>query len=178
MDLGILETQSTNASSKRMRMVGIADFALSADPQELLVAPNLGSCIGLTIYDPIRKVGGVVHCLLPLSKDDPIAASENPAKYVDTGVVFLLNELIKLGAQKSNLRIIAVGGSTINDKNGVFEIGKKNVMVLRKVLWKNSLLIHAEDLGGETFRTVSLSIETGIVSVRDVNGTRELGGAL
>lgn len=141
--------------------VGIAEMKISIDPAEILSAPNLGSCLGVAVYDPIKKIGGMVHCLLPSSSSDLQKAKLNPCMYVDTGVARLLEQALKNGAEKRNLTIAVAGGSAISDINNVFEIGKKNFTVLRKLLWKNNLLLEAEDVGGDHSRTISLHIESG-----------------
>lgn len=150
----------------REQYVGIAEMVFSGDPESILVASNLGSCLGVAAYDKKRKIGGMVHCLLPLSKSDPAKAAQKPAMYVDTGVALLLSELLNKGCAIQDLEINVAGGAQINDQNNFFEIGKKNHTVLRKLLWKNNLLIKGEDVGGGNSRTVSLMIETGEVWVK------------
>ncbi len=144
-------------------LVGIAQMKISNSPTEILVAPNLGSCLGIIIYDPKQKIGGMVHCLLPMSQSNPEKAKAEPYAFVDTGVVQLLNELIKKGSNKNDLLICVAGGSNINDSNNVFEIGKKNYTVFRKILWKNNLLIKAEHVGDSISRTFTLDVGTGDV---------------
>jgi len=152
----------TLATKKGMQtLVGIAQMAISDSAQDTLVAPNLGSCLGVVAYDPKKAIGGLIHCLLPLSQSNLEKAKSEPYTYVDTGVVLLLKELFARGCSKSDLVIVVAGGSNINDENNVFEIGKKNYTVLRKVLWKNNLLIKAEHVGDRISRTVSLRMETG-----------------
>lgn len=154
--------------------VGIAEMKLSTNDEDILVAPNLGSCLALVAYDSSAHVGGVIHCLLPSSASDMSKAKENPCMYVDTGVALLLSELIKAGAKKNALQMVAVGCSAINDKQSMFEIGKKNFTILRKLLWKNSLLLKAEDVGGEHSRTVSLKIATGEVWLKALGEEKRL----
>ena len=144
-------------------LVGIGEMAISDKPEDVLCAPNLGSCLGVSIYDPVQKRGGVIHCMLPMSKSNPDKAQENPCTYVDTGVVKLLSEMIQKGSSKRNLVIVAVGCSNISDTNNVFEIGKKNHTVFRKVMWKNGLLVKAEHVGDSISRTISLHVGTGEV---------------
>lgn len=150
-------------------IIGIAQMKISSDQTEVLVAPNLGSCVGVSIYDPIKKIGGLIHCLLPLSKSDPEKAAATPCMYVDTGVTKLLQDLFARGCNQKDLVIVAAGGSNINDANNVFEIGKKNHTILKKLLWKNNLLLKGEHFGDSISRTVSLNLETGKTSVK-VNG--------
>lgn len=166
------ELNSSSASKKIM--IGIAEMVISNNPEELLIAANLGSCLGVTVYDPVLKVGGLIHCLLPLSKSDQEKAKANPCMYVDTGVVMLLSEVLSKGAKKENLIITVAGGASINDSSNVFEIGKKNFTIFRKVMWKNNLLITAQDVGDHISRTLSLSIATGEVLLRKQGTVTEL----
>lgn len=155
-------------------LINIAEMKLSALPQEVLVATNLGSCLGIAAYDPQIKVGGMVHCLLPLSNADPKKAADNPYCFVDTGFAALLNELIAKGANRKHLVIVAVGGANINDSENVFEIGKRNYTALRKIMWKNGLLLHAEDIGGTASRTLFLEIGTGKCELKSEGKTKLL----
>lgn len=154
--------------------VGIAQSALSAKPDDLLVAPNLGSCLGIAIYDPKLRHGGLIHCLLPMSKSDPAKAAVKPFTYVDTGLVKLLEDLIKRGSNTRDLVIIVAGGANINDEANVFEIGKKNYTILKKLLWKNNLLLRAEDVGDNCSRTISIEIGSGRTSVKARGETKIL----
>ena len=147
-------------------LIGIAQMKISADPAEVLVAPNLGSCLGVAVYDPAKKIGGVIHCLLPLSKSDPEKAKQQPCMYVDTGVALLLEQMFAQGADRKTLIISVAGGSNISDQTNVFEIGKKNYTVLKKLLWKNNLLLKAQHVGAHCPRTMSLTIDTGAVTVK------------
>lgn len=144
-------------------LVGIGEIAISTDPDSILVAPNLGSCLGISIYDSKLKIGGLIHCLLPLSKSDLVKAKEKPCTYVDTGVTHLLEILFAKGAKKQDLNLVVAGGASINDQNNVFEIGKKNITVLRKILWKNDILIKAQDVEANYSRTISLHVGSGEV---------------
>jgi chemotaxis protein CheD len=117
--------------------------------------------VGVAMYDQQVHVGAMIHCLLPLSKSDPEKAKKNPFMYVDTGIVRMLEELASAGADLKRLTIVAAGGANINDENNVFEIGKKNITILRKILWKNNLLLKSEHLGESVSRTLSLDITSG-----------------
>ena len=144
-----------------MRTVGISDMAISQSPEETLITYSLGSCVGLSLYDAAAGVGGLIHSMLPLSKIDPAKAAANPYMFVDTGVPALLQALFDRGARKSSLVAKVAGGSAIMDESGVFKIGERNCTVLRKLLWKNDILVSGEDTGGSVPRTMSLSMATG-----------------
>lgn len=153
-------------NSMPQTLIGIGEMVVTNNPHHVLTAPNLGSCVGVAAYDPIAKVGGMIHCLLPLSTSNKEKAKETPTMFVDTGVVKMLNDLVSQGAELRRLVIAVAGGSNINDTNNVFEIGKKNYTVLRKVLWKNNLLIKGEHIGESFSRTISLSMSDGKVRVK------------
>jgi chemotaxis protein CheD len=143
------------------RTVGISEMQISQDPGDVLATYALGSCVGVSFYDPQAHVGGLIHCMLPLSRIDPGKAERNPFMYVDTGVPALLQALFNLGAQRKTLIAKVAGGSKIMDANSVFNIGERNHTVLRKVLWKNDILVAGEDVGGTAPRTMYLHMDSG-----------------
>ncbi len=153
-------------AGKATNIVGISKMAVSTEPMDVLVTYSIGSCIGLTLYDPVACAGGLIHCMLPLSRIDPLKARENPCMFTDTGIQALLQALFDRGARRRNLVAKVAGGSRILDEKGLFNIGEKNYYVVRKVLWKNDILIAAEDIGGTAKRTVSLYMATGETTVR------------
>ena len=146
--------------------VDISDFKILKSPGDVLVTYALGSCLGITLYDPVAGVAGMMHSMLPLSKIDRNKAQAKPAMFIDTGVPRLFREAYKHGATKENLIVKVAGGSRIHDDNGHFRIGERNYMVFRKILWKNNVLINAEDVGGSKSRTLYLEVESGQVSIR------------
>ncbi|MGQ9610292.1 MAG: chemotaxis protein CheD [bacterium] len=154
--------------------IGISEMRVSDSPEDILVTYSLGSCLGVTIYDPVAKVGGMIHCMLPLSKLDPQKARSFPCMFVDTGVPLLFNEAYRIGAQKSRIIVKVAGCSQILDEKGLFNIGERNYAVLRKLLWKNNILISAEDIGGVESRTMFLELGNGKVYIKTNNGRREL----
>lgn len=142
-------------------IVGVADMKVSNDPEAILVTHSLGSCIGLAIYDPVVKAGGLLHYMLPESSLDGRKAKKNPAMFGDTGIPLLFKETYKLGAKKNRLKVIVVGGSQILDQKGFFNIGKRNYLILRKLFWKNNMMAGFEDVGGNVNRTLKLEVESG-----------------
>ena len=157
---------NSNLDKREMVNVGIAQCKLALNNEVSLAAPHLGSCLGILLVAPSRNMVGMVHCLLPLSKSDPDKAKENPYMYVDTGLSELLNLFLKKGVNKSELLIYVAGGASINDNNGVFEIGKKNYTVFRKLLWKNGILIKGEHIGGNSSRTIAWHSDLKKVTVK------------
>ncbi|RPJ59820.1 MAG: chemotaxis protein CheD [Acidobacteria bacterium] len=148
-------------------IVGIADMQISRDPDDLLVTYALGSCLGIAIYDPTSHVGGLLHVMLPLSTIDPVKAKENPCMFVDTGVPILFHKCYEAGANRDKLLIKVAGGANVSGSvEDRFEIGKRNFLVLRKLLWRNGLLLQGHDVGGHHSRTLALEISTGQVRVK------------
>lgn len=128
---------------------------------DVVVTHALGSCLGLMVHDPVAKVGGLLHAMLPLSKINPQKAEANPYMFVDTGVVRLFKEIYDLGGKKSRLVVKAAGCGSPIGNNEMFKIGERNYTVLKKLLWKNNILLDAEDVGGTVSRTVHFYVSTG-----------------
>ncbi len=147
------------------RIVGVGALCVSNLPGERLVAHALGSCLGVAVFDPVARVGGLLHVPLPSSIEDRDRSRGRPLEYVDTAVPALFRDCYKLGATKGRLRVAVAGGASAGDANADgFQIGKRNLIMLRKLLWKNGVLIHAHDVGGErVWRTISLDVATGRV---------------
>ncbi len=156
------------------RIVGISEMIVSRDPKDILITYSLGSCIGVTVYDPESMVGGLIHCMLPLSKLDPEKARRIPCMFVDTGIPALLDRMFKEGAERSRLITKVAGSSELMDEKKVFKIGERNYAVLRKLLWKNSILIDAEHVGGQISRTLSLELATGRTTIKSKGKEWEL----
>ncbi len=147
-------------------VVDIADMRISNNPNDILITYSLGSCIAVAIYDPALHLGGLIHCMLPLSKVNREKADTRPFMFVDTGMQHMLTQLYERGLRKNRAVIHVAGGAQVLDSHGVFKIGERNFTVLRKILWKNGLLMHTQDVGGNKSRTVSLTIRTGRLSVK------------
>jgi len=154
--------------------VGMSSMAVSRNPDDVLVTYSLGSCLGVTMYDPVVKVGGMIHCMMPLSSVDRAKALKEPCMFVDSGVPLLLQSLFDAGLRKSRALVRIAGGATIAGEGELFRIGKRNYAVLRKILWKNGMFIAAEDVGGDVTRTIRLEIMTGRFLVKTEKGIREL----
>lgn len=142
-------------------VVGVSDMKISKDPESLLVTYSLGSCIGISIYDPVARVGGLLHFMLPDAALDPAKANSNPCMFADTGIPYLFKSAYQLGAKKQRMKVIVVGGSQINDTQGFFNIGKRNFMAVRKIFWKNNVLISYQNVGGTSNRTLKMSLKNG-----------------
>jgi chemotaxis protein CheD len=159
-------------------VIGMADCKIGNTPQEILATYALGSCIGLIVYDPQAAVGGMLHFMLPDSTIDPARGRDNPYMFADTGIPLLLDQVCGRGASKRRLVVYAVGGAQMLDQQCIFEIGKRNYLATRKILWKAGLLLHGEAVGGANSRTVRLEIGSGKVWLQEAGTQRELKSSL
>jgi len=146
-------------------VVNIADMKISSNMDELLVTYSLGSCVALAVYDPYSHIAGLIHIMLPESNIERGGEIINPYKFVDTGVPLLFKELFKAGAKRHHIVTKVMGGSNVMDKNKFFNIGERNYTAVRKMLWRNNMIIHKEDVGGSKSRTVRIYTATGKVIV-------------
>lgn len=154
------------ADPNTSEIVGVADCAVSAESSISLITYALGSCIAVIIHDPVTRVGGLLHLMLPESSLSREKALQNPYMFADSGVPLLFRRAYHAGADKRRLQIHVAGGAQVVDDKGVFNIGKRNYLAVRKLLWQAGLLIHAEDVGGTESRTVRLEVGTGRVHIR------------
>ena len=168
------ERIQTDRTRTLKHTIGISDMKISNQSDDILITYSLGSCVGVTIFDAVAGVGGMIHCMLPLSKIDPQKAQKNPFMFVDTGIPEMFEAAYKLGATKNRIVVKVAGGSRILDEKGMFRIGERNYAVLRKILWKNNILINAEDVGGSVSRTMTLEMTTGQVVIKSRNMKSEL----
>jgi chemotaxis protein CheD len=154
------------------RVVGVADCKVSNIPGERLITYALGSCLGIVVYDPVVSVAGLLHVMLPTGTIDEAKMRDKPAMFVDSGVPMLFKECYKFGAKKERMQVKVAGGahSGASEEDDRFQIGKRNMIALRKLLWKNGVLVHAHDTGGvQTSRTMWVDVATGEVTLK-ING--------
>jgi chemotaxis protein CheD len=147
----------------RQLVVGVGDGGVSHDPDSMLVTYALGSCVAVMLHDPVAKVAGMVHYMLPESSISSEKSRTRPWMFADTGIPYLLRAILGQGADKRRLVVFAAGGAQVMDDQGVFNIGKRNCLALGKALWKSGLVADAEETGGEVARTVRMEVGTGRV---------------
>jgi chemotaxis protein CheD len=151
---------------RKALVVGVADMVASNDAGAELVTYSLGSCLGIAVYDPVKKVGGLLHIMLPDSKINAAKAVQVPFMFVDTGVPRLFQAVSNLGAERRRMTIKVAGGAQLLDEQGVFNIGARNFTSLNALLALNGYAIHAQDVGGVSSRTVRLDLTTGSLSIK------------
>lgn len=155
--------------------VGMADYKVGKAP-DTIISYGLGSCIGISLYDPQAKVGGLLHIMLPDSKQ--ARASDNPAKFADTGMPLLLRDVLALGAVRSRLVAKMAGGAQMfafANATDVMRVGARNAEAVKSILNEMNIRLLAEDTGGTYGRTVSIDLENGSYKVKTINkGEKEI----
>ncbi|HEO72263.1 MAG TPA: chemotaxis protein CheD [Candidatus Hydrogenedentes bacterium] len=148
--------------------VGLGELRVSRDPGACLVAHGLGSCVGVCAYDPVAKVGAMLHAMLPEHNG---RASAQPTKYVDSGIRHMLEELASQGALRQRLAVYLTGGAHMLVAPGfknALNIGARNADMAREVLEREGLRLAGADTGGHWGRTIKLYINDGKITVRSV----------
>jgi chemotaxis protein CheD len=155
--------------------VGMADLKASAHPS-VLTTLGLGSCIGIALYDPVTKISGLAHIMLPSSLQ--ARNNTNTAKFADTAVVCLLNEMRKLGARKDSIVAKLAGGSQMfafTQSSDMMRIGQRNAEASRDALHEQKIPLISEDTGGNYGRTIELDSTNGILSIKTIGyGIRQI----
>jgi chemotaxis protein CheD len=150
-----------------MLVVGLGEIQVSNDPNCVLSCLGLGSCIGISAYDPVVRVGAVVHVVLPHCND--AESEKSPAKFANTALPFMLKEMEKMGAVKKRIILKIVGGakiiSTIPAKS-ILDIGERNCEAIKKALAEHKFDLKAENLRGTLGRSMWLYIDTGVTKFR------------
>ena len=148
--------------------IGMADMNTVQFPRGLTTL-GLGSCVGVCLYDPATRIAGMLHVMLPYSSQ--IKNNSNIAKFADTGIVALIDDMIKLGAKKSRILAKIAGGSQMfatSYNSDVMKIGSRNVQATKEMLTKLNIPLIAEDTGGNHGRTIELYSEDGALLVKTI----------
>ncbi len=148
--------------------VGLGEQAISRDPQDILVAYGLGSCLGIGMYDPITRTGGLLHAVLPEHLNGNVAA---PGKFVDTGISSLIDGMTKAGADRRRLVVWMAGGANMilsPAMTRTFDIGNRNIQMAYRVFDLLNMRLSGQEVGGNIGRTVRLYVSEGRMTVRMV----------
>ena len=151
-----------------MIKVGMADLK-TGKGNDIITTLGLGSCIGIALYDPVTKIGGLAHIMLPDST--AIKNNSNIAKFADTGINELLNQMRSMGASKARLVAKIAGGASMFEMKGLSNIGNvgdRNAEASRNTLKALGIKLIAEDCGKNYGRTVELYCDTGKFVIKSV----------
>ena len=147
-------------------VVGISEAHASNDPGVTFTTYSLGSCIGVALYDPVARAGGLLHFQLPSWSIDPARANAEPAMFADSGMALLLQQMATLGGVERRMRVTLAGGAQMLNDAALFNIGRRNHTAIRKILWQRGMLIAHEDIGGGSPRNLSLRLQDGAAVVK------------
>jgi len=156
--------------------VGMAEYKAAKSPA-ILITLGLGSCVGVVLYDKVKKVGGLAHIMLP---DSNLSSQKiyNPGKFADTAIDALIQDMLKFGINRNNIVSKIAGGAQmfkIKSENNVMQIGKRNVEAVKAKLDKLNIKILAEDVEGTYGRTLEFFCETGELTIKTIgHGVRVL----
>jgi chemotaxis protein CheD len=143
-------------------IVDVADMRISKSLDEILVAPSLGSCVALSVYDPEILVGGILIFMLPEMADVTFpGADQFVFMFADTGIPAFLEAAKKSGMVKKRLQVVLAGGGQITGQNESFNIGHRNGQTAKQLLLQTGLHIQTESLGGVFNRTLHLELASG-----------------
>jgi len=151
--------------------LGIGEWAVTSEPSDIIKTYALGSCVAVMIYDTKNRIAGMVHVALPESSVDKDKARLLPGYFADTGVSTMIEEMKRRGVVRAHVWVKLAGGASVMDPNGVFDIGKRNILAVKRNLWRSSLGPIAEDTGGSISRTVLMTVADGEVSLS--SGSRQ-----
>ena len=158
---------ATFASMFAQRMVvGVGELAVSNQPQVTLSTYALGSCVGIAAYDPVARVAGILHLMLPDSGISPDRAATKPAMFTDTGFPLFLRELAGLRAEPNRLKLFIAGGASVLQGIDPFKIGERNIRTVQEFVGRAGLAVCGTSLGGVVNRTVHLEVATGQVTLK------------
>lgn len=159
----------------KMIKVGMADLKVAKHPDSLTTL-GLGSCIGICLYDPTTKLIGMAHIMLPSSKT--IKNNQNVAKFADTAIVKLIDDMIKEGAKANRLVGKIAGGSQMfkfSSGNDMMKIGQRNAEAVREILKSKRIRILADDTGGNFGRTIEFYSQSGKLTIKTIgHGVKEV----
>ena len=155
--------------------VGIADMNIVKEPMTIRTS-GLGSCVGIVLYDEAKKIAGLIHIMLP---DSALGKSGrlNVAKFADTGIYALMEQLKEEGVRPMSLKAKIAGGAQMFQfgSSDTIRIGPRNVEAVKKELQRLSIPLIAEDVGGSSGRTIEFNPATSLLNIRTVNkGTKDI----
>jgi chemotaxis protein CheD len=140
-------------------VIGIGEHAI-AGAESQIVTHALGSCVAVCLWDPETKVGAMLHFLLPESRVNPERAKKQPGTFADTGIPLLIQQATERGLNKKRCRAHLFGGAAVGVQGGL-DVGKRNSLAARRLLWQHGIFISSETLGGTEPRTVNFSVADG-----------------
>jgi chemotaxis protein CheD len=168
-----IDPRSDEPAIGRRITVGIGELAVTDNPADYIVTHALGSCVAVCLFDPVANVTAMLHFLLPESRINEERARTQPGAFADTGIPLLFQSAYRAGLDKKRAVIKLAGGAEIGTQRAAsLQIGRRNALAAKNILWRNGVLINAQDLGGSVARTVHLLALDGRVQI--FNGRQQI----
>jgi chemotaxis protein CheD len=155
-------------------VVSVGELQFSDRPGDILIAPALGSCVAVSLYDPEAQVGGLVHFMLPDSTVNAQRAEDNPCLFANVALPLLFTTAFERGVSRQRMVVKACGGAQFLEDRDFFAVGRRNVTMMRRILWQHGVPINAENVGGTASYTMFLEIGSGRTWLRAGNEEVEL----
>jgi len=150
--------------------VPMAGLRVTDQASARLSTSGLGSCVAVCMFDPVKRIGGVLHAMLPLSRADEGRTDDDSAMYADTGTVALRKAMVQSGARPDRLQAALIGGAGViqpyDEEGAAFRMGARNVAVARVMLMELTIPIVAEDTGGRFSRSIAFDLGGPRIHVR------------
>ena len=167
------EVRAAEPVAVRRITVGIGELAVTDNADDVIVTHALGSCIAVCLFDPVAGVSAMLHFLLPESKINEERARTQPGAFADTGIPLLFQSAYKLGLDKKRAIVKLAGGAELGEAtSSSLQIGRRNALAAKNILWRNGVLINAQDVGGTAARTVHLIALDGRLQI--FNGREQI----
>jgi chemotaxis protein CheD len=155
-------------------IVGVGDLAVSNAPQAVLSTYALGSCVGVAAYDSLRRVGGLLHFMLPHSEIAPAKAAAQPAMFADTGLPLFFRQLAHFGCAPNRLQLFLAGGASIVGGDDPFRIGERNRDAMLAFLSGTKYRLAGLELGGSINRTLHLDLARGVLTLKTARSESQI----
>jgi chemotaxis protein CheD len=153
-------------------VLGIGDLAVQNGGE--VVTHALGSCLGIIVQDPYRRIGGMAHAQFPNAHRLGARGAGRPGLAVDTALPELISQVTAAGGDRRRIHLAVAGGGNPTGAGGAFDIGAQNMTAFRRICWQLGLLVEIEDVGGRDPRTLTLEVETGGILVSSLGHVRRL----
>ena len=161
MSLSMIQTQQTNRVT-----IGISEMCLGKT-DTLLITVGLGSCVGIALYDPVTKIGGLAHIMLPDSTAIRTHRRFTPGKFANTALPVLIDHMVEAGAVKRRIVSKIAGGAQMFSFSR-FDVGKRNVEAVKAKLKEFNIPLKGEDCLGSKGRTILFNCADGILIVKKI----------
>ncbi|MCP4713893.1 MAG: chemotaxis protein CheD [Deltaproteobacteria bacterium] len=151
-------------------MLGVGDLGFSKISGGVIKTLALGSCVAVVLLHPGTRMVGMIHVALPESRIDPQKGHAKPGYFADTGIPALVDQMREAGCRGNDNSFIVklAGGASVMDPNNTFNIGKRNLIAIKQILWSRGMGAVAEHVGGHISRSVDVDVDTGKVIITSV----------